>query len=141
MTLLLDPDIRDWVVLPLFVIMVAAGLLRHHIGVVLQGSKQPIPVIAQRGQNVLMQTRRIRSGASHYISTWQWHARKQHYIALLQEEATWAEAEQQKKEDSGSEDPMEAMMNNPLGMLQGNMAFMVQKYVRSLARSLALLFL
>ena len=30
--ILLDSNIRDWVVLPLFVIMVAAGLLRFHMG-------------------------------------------------------------------------------------------------------------
>ena len=30
--ILLDSDIRDWVVLPLFVIMVAAGLLRFYMG-------------------------------------------------------------------------------------------------------------
>jgi len=129
MTLLLDPDIRDWVVLPLFLIMIAAGLLRVYVGQLLQGDKQKMKAIPQRAQNLMRQTIKIRSGSSHYITTWKWHVRKQHYVILLQQEAEWCEAEHKKKEEEGdaSDDPMSAMMNNPLGMLKGNMAFMVQK--------------
>jgi ER membrane protein complex subunit 3 len=128
MTLLLDPDIRDWVVLPLFVIMIAAGLLRHSVGALLQGDKTKCAVIPQRAQHLLMHTTRIaRSGSAHYMPTWKWHARRQHYVALLKEEADWCEEEQSKLEESADDDPAMALMNNPLGMLKGNMAFMIQK--------------
>ena len=123
-TLLLDPDIRDWVVMPLFVIMIVAGLLRHYVGVLLQGEKKPLPVMAQRGQNLLSQTNKIRSSSSHYLTTWQWHVRKQHYAKMLREQADWMEDQDN---ESSSDDPMEAMMANPMGMMKGNMAFMVQK--------------
>ena len=130
MTLLLDPDIRDWVVLPLFVIMVAAGLLRQSVGQLLQSPKQKTPVLAQRAQNVLQQCSRIRSGAAHYMTTSKWHVRKQHAVKVLQEEATWCEEQAAAAEENGeAEDPMGAMMNNPLSMMKGNMAFMVQNMV------------
>jgi ER membrane protein complex subunit 3 len=129
MTLLLDPDIRDWVVLPLFVLMVAAGLLRHALGQYLQGEFEAKPRIVQRAQNKAAQLSRIRSGAAHYLTTDQWRARKQHAVQMLQQEADWcekaqAEEEENKKED---DDPMSQMLGNPLGMMKGNMAFMVQK--------------
>jgi hypothetical protein len=135
MTLLLDPDIRDWVVLPLFVIMVAAGLLRHYVGQLLQGERQRVPAIPQRAQSVLQHARRIRTGpAAHYVVTWKWHAKRQHYIGLLREEADWCEAENEKRRGEGggaddSSDPLADMMN-PMGMMKGNMAFMVQNMVR-----------
>lgn len=129
MTLLLDPDIRDWVVLPLFVIMVAAGLLRQSVGQLLQSPKQKTPAVAQRAQNTLQQAMRIRSGAAHYMTTWKWHIRKQHAAAILQEEAEWCEAQAEQEAQDESDDPMAAMMNNPLSMMKGNMAFMVQNMV------------
>jgi predicted transcriptional regulator len=132
MTLLLDPDIRDWVVLPLFVIIVVAGLLRSVVSQYLQGAKQPIPAVAQRAQNMLQQTTRIRSSAANYISQKQWHARKQHAIEFLRSEADHLDEvhEKQKQDGTAAPDPMEAMMANPMSMLGGNMVFMVQNMVR-----------
>jgi hypothetical protein len=131
MTLLLDPDIRDWVVLPLFVIMIAAGLLRHYVGTLLQGDKTAAAVIPQRAQNLMRQTTKIRSGAGHYMPTWKWYVRKQHYAELLREQAAWCEQEHTKAAAKAADDsdPMSAMMNNPLGMLKGNMVGMVQNMV------------
>lgn len=134
MTLLLDPDIRDWVLLPLFAIMVGAGLLRHYSGVLLQGQRQKAKVMPQRVQNLLRQTAKIRSGASHYVPTYRWFLRKQHYIDLLKSEADWCLEEDARQKELGADggtdddDPMSAMMN-PMGMLKGNMAFMVQNMV------------
>ena len=130
-TLLLDPDIRDWVVLPLFVIMVVAGLLRHSVGQWLMPSKTAANPVVARQQATLKHVTKIRSPAGHYMSTWRWQIRKNHAVKLLQEQADWAEDAQAKREEEGPEDddPMSAMMNNPMGMLQGNMAFMVQNMV------------
>lgn len=149
-TLLLDSDIRDWVVLPLFVIMVAAGLLRHNVGVLLKSDPQKSPFIQQRAQGTARHTSKLKSGASHYISTWQWQVRRLHYAQLLKQTADWCESDQAqaaskpkklvKNEDGtvveaeegdgagGDEDPMSSMMN-PMAMMKGNMAFMVQNMV------------
>jgi hypothetical protein len=131
MTLLLDPDIRDWVVLPLFVLMVAAGLLRHSLGQVLQGDPEIKPPIVQRAHNKVAQLLRVKSGAAHYLTTEQWRVRQQHAVKMLQGEAEWCEEAQAKAEENKKEDddPMSQLLGNPLGMMKGNMAFMVQKYV------------
>mmetsp|Transcript_12810 Transcript_12810/g.24628 ORF Transcript_12810/g.24628 Transcript_12810/m.24628 type:complete len:292 (+) Transcript_12810:102-977(+) len=128
-TLLLDPDIRDWVVLPLFVIMVAAGLLRHYVGQWLTPAKTPLNPIVARQQATLKHVTKIRSPAGHYMSTWRWQVRKQHAVTVLQEQADWAEAAAEKQEGTDDDDPMSSMMNNPMGMMQGNMAFMVQNMI------------
>lgn len=128
MTILLDPQIRDWVVLPLFVIMVTAGLLRHTVGQLLQADQVSTPLTVARAHSTLNQARRIRSGAAHFLSTFQWYVRKQHYAEGLKETADWCEhfEDDSKKNSNNDDDPMAAMMN-PMGMLKGNMAFMVQK--------------
>lgn len=127
--LLLDPDIRDWVVLPLFVIMVAAGLLRYYVGVLLAPSKIAAPRIAARAQALLRQTTKIRSSSAHYLSTWQWHVRKKHYAEMLVKEADWCEsAGEQEAADSSNDDPLSAMMN-PMAMMKGSMAPMIQNMV------------
>ncbi|CAB9506561.1 membrane protein complex subunit 3 [Seminavis robusta] len=147
-TLLLDSDIRDWVVLPLFVIMIAAGLLRQNVGVLLKADPQKSNFIQQRAQGTARHASKLKSGASHYISTWQWQIRRMHYAKLLQDTAEWCESDEAeaagkpkkmvKKEDgtlveaddsgAADDDPMSNMMN-PLSMMKGNMAFMVQNMV------------
>jgi ER membrane protein complex subunit 3 len=125
-TLLLDPDIRDWVVLPLFVMIVFAGLLRQIVAQYMQGAKQPIPIIALRANGVAKQCHALRTAAAHSISTVSWMAHRDAAVELLREEAEWLESD----ENSGdAEDPMEKMMANPMGMLGGNMVFMVQNMV------------
>lgn len=135
MTLLLDPDIRDWVVLPLFVIIVVAGLLRQEVSLYLQGAKTPVPAIFQRATTLLQQCSKVRSAATaNALTSTQWQVRKQHAIEMLRAEAAWLEAEHEKQKEEAadgglSNDPLDAMMKNPLSMLGGNMVFMVQNMV------------
>jgi len=147
-TLLLDSDIRDWVVLPLFVIMIAAGLLRNNVGVLLKPDPEKTNFIVQRAQSTGRHTVKLKSGASHYISSWKWQIRRIHYTKLLQETADWCESDEAKAAgkpkklvknedgtvaeiqdpDDSSDDPFASMMN-PMSMMKGNMAFMVQNMV------------
>ena len=138
MTLLLDPDIRDWVVLPLFVIIVVAGLLRQEVSLYLQGAKTPVPAVFQRATTLLQQCSKVRSAATtNALTGTQWQVRKQHAIEMLRAEAAWLEAEHEKQQEEAagggagapSNDPMDAMMKNPMSMLGGNMVFMVQNMV------------
>jgi ER membrane protein complex subunit 3 len=158
MTLTLDPDIRDWVVLPLFVIMVTTGLLRYTVGILFTNEKVKIPYITQRGQYMLKQTTRLtRTSAMHYMTTQKYTIRKQHIISLLRAEAQWCEDEKVRMEErskniksdgtdgdtgdsssgnnssggsTAASDPLTDMMNNPMKMMGGNMFFMVQNMVR-----------
>lgn len=120
-TILLDSDIRDWVVLPLLVIMIAAGLLRHSVGIVLKGKSKPLSREEQRAKSDLQRASRIRSGSANFISTKQWNARRDYYSGtFLREEATWATQEKETNPSSGGPDPM-----NPMSMMDGMMGNMV----------------
>jgi len=128
MALLLDPDIRDWVVVPLFLIIVIAMLLRSTVMQYLQGAKQPIPIAAVRAHNLLKQATRIRgSAAQQYLHNGP--ARQQAAVELLNQTADALEHEEKEGGGASGADPMEQMMQNPMGMLGGNMVFMVQNMV------------
>lgn len=128
-TILLDSDIRDWVVLPLLVIMIAAGLLRHSVGILLKGKSKPISREEQRCKSDLQRASRIRSGAANFISTQQWNTRRDYYSGVfLRQEAEWATEEKETNPSTGGPDPM-----NPMSMMDGmmgNMAFMVSLLMR-----------
>mmetsp|Transcript_1246 Transcript_1246/g.2736 ORF Transcript_1246/g.2736 Transcript_1246/m.2736 type:complete len:340 (-) Transcript_1246:1304-2323(-) len=135
-TLFLDPSIRDWVVLPLFVIMVVAGLLRGWVGQYLAGPYEKTKAIPSQNQDLLTHwPRAIKSGAAHYMTTTRWHIRRLFVIQQLTEagdaciELHAKKQEENAEDGGGDDDPMSAMMNNPMGMLKGNMVFMVQNMV------------
>ncbi|KAL7578821.1 hypothetical protein ACA910_016042 [Epithemia clementina (nom. ined.)] len=133
-TLFLDPAIRDWVVLPLFVVMVVAGLLRGLVGRYLAGPYEKSKAVGVRCQNQFNRLNKIRSGASHFISTTRWHIRRLFAIQELTDQADWCIDQHEKKQaeketmGAGGDDPLSAMMN-PMDMLKGNMVFMVQNMV------------
>lgn len=147
MTLLLDPNIRDWVVLPLFIIMVITGLLRQSIQILFINSKTPIPYIYQRITNKLKQVSKLtRTYAGHTILTNRYIIRKQYIIKLLNNEIDWCEKENERIQNktnnnntggddsittkaAAAADPMADMMANPMKMMGGNMFFMVQNMV------------
>jgi hypothetical protein len=127
-TILLDSDIRDWVVLPLLVIMISAGLLRHSVGILLKGKSKPLSRLEQRSKSDLQRCARLRMGSANFITTAQWNARRDYYAGkFLRQEAERAEEEKETSPSTGGPDPM-----NPLSMaegMMGNMAFMVQNMV------------
>ncbi|KAL7453090.1 hypothetical protein ACHAWC_004782 [Mediolabrus comicus] len=75
-TLLLDSQIRDWVVLPLLVIMIAAGLLRAEIGKLLRPAPKKTKSMDDRAKSALMRSSRLRGGAGGFLSKGQWEARR-----------------------------------------------------------------
>jgi len=135
--ILLDPDIRDWVVLPLLVIMISAGLLRAYMGQLLKAKSNPINPIEYQVKSCLGRTSRLRSGAGSFLSRSKWEGRVRFFsekqqqgsssgTGYLYKQAEWAEDQEAKSKASGA-DPM-----NPMAMLdgmKGNMAFMVQNMV------------
>jgi hypothetical protein len=40
-SLFLDPALRDWVLLPIFVVMIMVGILRHYATLLLQSPPKP----------------------------------------------------------------------------------------------------
>ena len=131
--ILLDSDIRDWVVLPLFVIMVAAGLLRFHMGNLLKSAPKNATKVQQRAMASLRHTSALKSGAVHFLTTSRFEARKAAYPELLKDQVEWIETYIEEKENAAAvaEDD-DAEMPSPFAAMEGmkgNMAFMVQNMV------------
>ncbi len=130
--ILLDSNIRDWVVLPLFVIMVAAGLLRFYMGNLLRPASKPISKVAQRTQTTLRATSALKTGATHFLSTNKLEARRLAYPEILKEQAEWCENHLDEKAAALEAEGESSDMPNPFAAMegmQGNMVFMVQNMV------------
>lgn len=49
-SLFLDPALRDWVLLPIFVVMIMVGILRHYATLLLQSTPKAEPLKSIREQ-------------------------------------------------------------------------------------------
>jgi len=77
--LVLDPAIRDWVFLPLIVIMFLVGILRHNATSLLRSDPKPGDKEQVKQSMALMRSRRLRANAR-YIPEEAYHARR-HYFS------------------------------------------------------------
>lgn len=132
--ILLDSDIRDWVVLPLFVIMVAAGLLRFHVGMLLKPAPKNQDKISQRTQSSVRATSTLKTGAIHFLSSSKLESRKLAYPEILKDQAEWCETYLEEREKEKEANPLEDDddMPNPLAAMdgmKGGMVGMVQNMV------------
>jgi len=144
--LLLDSSIRDWVVLPLLLIMVMAGLLRHYLSVLLKPSgTKKIPLVEHRVKNALARASRLRSGGMGFISKEKWEGRRLYWTGTgivgnefekgyLQEELDWIDEEEEEQrmlKEAKTED-VDDGMPNPMAMMdgmKGQFLFMAQNMV------------
>ena len=132
--ILLDSDIRDWVVLPLFVIMVSAGLLRVHVGMLLKPDPKNQEKVMQRSQASVRATSTLKTGAIHFLSSSKLESRKLAYPEILKDQAEWCETYLEEKERKKEENPAEDDddLPNPLAAMdgmKGGMVGMVQNMV------------
>mmetsp|Transcript_32502 Transcript_32502/g.76507 ORF Transcript_32502/g.76507 Transcript_32502/m.76507 type:complete len:297 (-) Transcript_32502:951-1841(-) len=132
--ILLDSDIRDWVVLPLFVIMVSAGLLRVHVGTLLKPDPKNQSKIEQRTQSSVRATSALKTGAIHFLSSSKLESRKLAYPEILKDQADWCETYMEEREREKEENPSDDDddMPNPLAAMdgmKGGMVGMVQNMV------------
>jgi len=118
--LVLDPSIRDWVVLPMVAIMVLMGLLRHYAQQCLRSSTAMDPAETKHKQ-VLGRVARLRSRGARLLPAASFNTRKAYFNAkdkglLVQ------------KVKKAGVNPM----SNPMGMvdqMKGNMLYMVPNMV------------
>jgi ER membrane protein complex subunit 3 len=116
--LVLDPAIRDWVVLPMFFITLFVGIGRHYISQIIQSS-EPADVDQIRYKQTAMRAQRLRAGGN-FLHDDAFQMRK-YYLCekengLLREKVP------------GPANPM----SNPsamMDMMKGNMTFMIPNMV------------
>ena len=114
--LMLDPAIRDWVLIPIVIIMFLMGILRNNVTKVLRKDVPPKPEQVLQN-NQLMRARRLRANAT-FIPHAAFAGRRHYFcdkgsgILMQKMEAL---------------NPMAAMQdpNMMMNMMQGNMAMMV----------------
>ncbi len=139
--LLLDSDIRDWVVVPLLAIMIAAGMIRHYAGILLRAKVVPTPkkkreaLVEQRARNLLQRCQyTFQTTGGHYLSSSKVQARQEYYSqkeqGLLRTTSDWCEEEIHTEEEENKGSDADLAQNNPMNMMmdgmKGNMFFMVQ---------------
>lgn len=126
-TLLLDSQIRDWVVLPLLIIMICAGLLRSEVSRLLRPTSRPFSVMDVRTRSVLARVGRLRGGAGGYLSFRCWEARRQGWsvgevlqgggnLGWLREQAGQAEANKNNLLDQQNEECAADANSEPLSL-------------------------
>ncbi len=121
----LDPAIRDWVLLPIVVVMFLMGILRNNVSKLLR--KEVPPKIDQvRQKNQLMRAQRLRANAQ-FVPHAAFAARK-HYFCHKDSDESKCGILARKQE---APDAMGAMQdpNMMMNMMQGNMAMMVPQMV------------
>lgn len=114
----LDPNIRDWVLLPIFVVMFMQGLLRHYITQLLKDEKKVTIQAIQQGE-LLRRSQRLRHN-NQYITPSAWRMRKSYFVNKAFKEKPKVESEGEKAPEMPAQDPM-AMV----GMMKQNMAMIV----------------
>ncbi|KAJ7228773.1 transmembrane protein [Mycena pura] len=60
-SLYLDPQIRDWVLFPITLVMILVGILRHYVVILLQSPPKKLPREAIREQRALTRSQVLRS--------------------------------------------------------------------------------
>ena len=116
MELMIDPAIRDWVLIPIGIIMFLMGMLRNNVTKML-AKTPPVDIKQVAHNNNLMRARRLRANAS-YVPHHAFAQRKQYFChgetGIL-------------KQKFEAVNPMQAMQDPSvmMNMMQGNMAQMV----------------
>jgi hypothetical protein len=115
----LDPAIRDWVLLPIMVVMVLVGILRHYITLLLNSPQKP-NVKAIRETGALNRSARLR-GNGNFI-TEQGFAARREYLSDSFSKGTYLKA----PTSNQAANPMDpAGMELMMDMMKKNMAMIV----------------
>ena len=112
-----------WILLPITIVMILTGILRHHLSTLLQTAPKRLPLPKTREQRSLMRAQNLRTNYMQ-ISKASFEKRKEWWIGAATEGKFLADPEGRGK---GRPNPMSdpAMMEGMMGMMKGNVAMMV----------------
>eukprot|EP00927_Polykrikos_kofoidii_P069451 TRINITY_DN6492_c0_g2_i1.p1 TRINITY_DN6492_c0_g2~~TRINITY_DN6492_c0_g2_i1.p1 ORF type:complete len:262 (+),score=52.98 TRINITY_DN6492_c0_g2_i1:97-882(+) len=120
--ILLDSNIRDYVLLPIFVVVVAMSMMRSNLLAIFK-SEPKIDLKEVKTNNMLSRCRMLRTNA-HFISERSFKTRKAYFVK--------ADKGVLVKSPPKAKDPMEALSAGPdpmmaMGMMKNQMVFMVSQ--------------
>lgn len=119
-SLVLDPAIRDWVLIPIVVIMFLVGILRNNVMKMMRKDISPNRTQVQHS-NQLMRARRLRAN-SIFIPSAAFAARKHYFVA--KDNGVLMQKMEPPNPMTMMQDP-----NQMMNMMQGNFAMMVPQMV------------
>ncbi|KAI9694349.1 MAG: ER membrane complex subunit 3 [Bogoriella megaspora] len=118
-----DPALFYWVLVPITVVMILTGILRHYATFLLQTAPKKQTMAQMRQSRSLMRGVSLRSN-SHTIPASSFIARRSYLATAYKDGAFLAEPENRgKPRPNPLTDP--AMMEGMMGMMKGNVAMMV----------------
>ena len=120
MDIILDPSIRDWVVLPMVLVMVLIGLTRHYVQLLLK-SKKAMDVDQVQQMQTVQRSQRVRQNGK-FLSASAFDMRKHYFCASEKEHGMKGILREKPK--STAVNPM-MNPNGMMDMMKGNMAFMI----------------
>ncbi|KAF2159158.1 hypothetical protein M409DRAFT_30442 [Zasmidium cellare ATCC 36951] len=118
-----DPALFYWILLPITVVMILTGVLRHYLSTLLQTTPKKQALAKIREQRSLLRAQNLR-GNHQQISKASFERRKEVFIEGVKEGKFLADPENRGKPRANPmSDP--AMMEGMMGMMKGNVAMMV----------------
>ncbi|RMZ87035.1 hypothetical protein DV736_g5739, partial [Chaetothyriales sp. CBS 134916] len=120
------PQNPYWILLPITVVMILTGVLRHYASVLLQSPPKPPSSPAEsRERSNLIRGTNLRNNASSTLTKTSFDARKEHLIDNYKN-GTFLKGGPESR-GQGAPNPMSdpAAMDGMMGMLKGNMAMMI----------------
>jgi len=129
--LLLDPSIRDWVLVPITITMVLVGLLRHYVTQLVASSPKKGTLAAVREQRALQRGQMLRANAN-YLTRAAFEDRKAHLQACYASGEYLKEPPAEKDAASTPPNPMgdPAQMDVMMSGLKQQMIMMVPQVCR-----------
>ncbi|KIV99492.1 uncharacterized protein PV09_08798 [Verruconis gallopava] len=122
-TIARDSSLFYWILLPITIVMILTGLLRHYATILLQTRPKKQPIAKIREQRSLLRGVNLRTSC-HVISPSAFQARKSCLVAAYKEGTFLADPEGRgKPPPNPMSDP--AALEGMMGMMKGNMAMMV----------------
>ncbi|KAI5304765.1 ER membrane complex subunit 3 [Ascosphaera pollenicola] len=128
-TILRDPALFFWILIPITIVMILTGLLRHYATVLMNSPPAPPSTpLESRERQILIQASNFRSNASSVLSPSAQAAKKQYFINGFKEGSFLKDPESR---GQGPPNPMSDPqgMDQMMGMMKGNMMMMIPQSV------------
>ncbi|EXJ77851.1 hypothetical protein A1O3_09010 [Capronia epimyces CBS 606.96] len=121
-----DPALFYWILLPITIVMILTGVLRHYATVLLASpSKPPATLLESRERQALIRGINLRNNAAAAISSSAFNTRKE-YLIDGYKKGTFLRGGAESR-GQAAPNPMSdpAAMEGMMGMMKGNMAMMI----------------
>ncbi|KAK7470769.1 hypothetical protein VKT23_002187 [Stygiomarasmius scandens] len=127
-SLYLDPQIRDWVLFPITLVMILVGVLRHYVVVLLQSPPKKQPRAAVREQRALVRSQILRATSSNSPAPPSFYLSISHHLSDAFEAGTYLKDGPPKPGSDGAPTAPPNPMTDPAamdGMMSGMKTQMV----------------